>query len=326
MSDSKRILVIGLSNIGDCVLMSPVIARLHGAFPGSQITLAVSERAQCVFEKDPRIQKIVATDEFSGVIGKIKLIFLVWNIRPHLLIDLRYAALALCYKPWRAWRYFIPVPKAARHARDRHLFLFSKQAGIRLGAETPEKSLWISDEAKEYVSGLMKRWGIDESKRLVVACPGARSPIKRWQGEKFAAVCDGLIERHNCEVLLTGEVGESEIINEVLGAMKSRAHSAVGSTTVLQAGALMERASLVITNDSASLHIACAVGAKVLAIFGPTDHLKYGPTGKDDLVIRRRLFCTPCEKANCRYSHECMRFIPAEEVFAAAEKLLKGKG
>ena len=106
--------------------------------------------------------------------------------------------------------------------------------------------------------------------------------------------------------------------------MRQRAHSAASLTTLRQLGALMERAALVITNDSASLHVAGAVGAPVLAIFGPTDARKYGPTGPKARVIRRRLFCAPCEQAQCRFSHECMRFIPADEVVAAATELLGG--
>ena len=59
-----------------------------------------------------------------------------------------------------------------------------------------------------------------------------------------------------------------------------------------------------------------------MAIFGPTDFQKYGPTGPNDRVIRRRLFCAPCEQALCRYSHECMRFVPVEEVYEAAKEIL----
>ena len=104
--------------------------------------------------------------------------------------------------------------------------------------------------------------------------------------------------------------------------MRHHAHNAVGSTTIQQLAALMQRARLVITNDSASLHLACAAGAPVLALFGPTDPRKYGPTGARDEVIQRRLFCVPCEHALCRFHHECMRFISAEEVCSTAKRML----
>jgi ADP-heptose:LPS heptosyltransferase len=323
MPDPKRILVIGLSNIGDAVLMSPVIEALRSSYPFASITLFCGERAKAVFEDDPRIKNILGIEEFSGLLGRIRLLASVWKMRPDILVDLRYRALILFFRPWRLFKYLLSPPPNIKHMKMQHLWRLSRQAGLSFSAETVSNPLSISSKTKEYVQSLLDRWGLDARKRLAIVCAGAKSPIKRWNSDRFAAVCDFLIEDMGCEVILTGEVREANIINEILESMKRKAHSAVGSTTVLQTAALMQKAFLVITNDSASLHLACAVGAKVLAIFGPTDPAKYGPTGKDDRAIHRRLFCSPCEKATCRYSHECMRFIPIEEVCAAAKEMLK---
>jgi ADP-heptose:LPS heptosyltransferase len=96
----------------------------------------------------------------------------------------------------------------------------------------------------------------------------------------------------------------------------------VGLTTVTQLGALMRRAPLVIMQDSGVVHLASAMDAPVLALFGPSDPRKYGPTSARHRVIQRQLFCVPCEVAQCRFNHECMRFITVEEVFEAATALL----
>ena len=79
-----------------------------------------------------------------------------------------------------------------------------------------------------------------------------------------------------------------------------------------------------ITNDSAALHLASAVRVPTVAVFGPTDAEKYGPTAVRSRTVRRQLFCAPCEQSLCRFSHECMRFISPEEVYAAARALLDG--
>jgi ADP-heptose:LPS heptosyltransferase len=68
------------------------------------------------------------------------------------------------------------------------------------------------------------------------------------------------------------------------------------------------------------------VAVPTLAIFGPTDEAKYGPTAPRRRTVRRGLFCAPCEQALCRFSHECMRFIGAEEVYSAAAELLEAAG
>ena len=124
-------------------------------------------------------------------------------------------------------------------------------------------------------------------------------------------------------VVFSGEPDEAPLIEEIRTGMRHPAHNAAGRTTLTQLAALMQRASLVITNDSAALHLACAVNTPCLALFGPTDPRKYGPTGPQDRVIQRRLFCVPCEQALCRFNHECMRFIPVEEVVDAAKQMIE---
>ena len=79
---------------------------------------------------------------------------------------------------------------------------------------------------------------------------------------------------------------------------------------------------LLITNDSAPLHVGCAVGTDVLAIFGPTDPAKYGPRGRNDRVIRKEMDCSPCEVAQCKSRHECMKAVTVEEVYRAAREML----
>jgi len=344
MPDIRRILVIGPSNIGDSILMSPVVQHVHERFPEAALTLLTGERAQPLFEGDPRVRQLLCVDDFHGAVGRAKLAGLIWRIRPDALIDLRQTVLPLVWKPWRALRYFRPVPEVIVHARDRHLWRMERQLGqpsakFEAGSSktksaapnpsnfelrTPSCPVWISDRDRAYVDSLLRRWAVSDARRLVVFCPGARSHIKRWPVERFAELADRLIQRQKVEVVVSGEPDEGPIVKEMLAAMRGRAHSAVGSIAIRQLGALMERAALVLTNDSAALHMACAVSAPVVAIFGPTDFRRYGPTGARDRVIRRRLFCAPCQRALCRFSHECMRFIHVEEVYAAAAALLDG--
>ncbi|MBI3323700.1 MAG: glycosyltransferase family 9 protein [Candidatus Omnitrophica bacterium] len=332
-----RILVIGLSNIGDAILMSPVVEELHRRFPDAELALLVGERALPLFQDDPRVDQLLCAEEFHGALGRLRMVALVWRLRPGLLIDLRQTMLPLVWKPWRCLRYFRPVPKSVAHTRDRHLWRLKTQLGMwkvesgkwKVDASfppstfhLPQSPIWISAQDRAHVEGLLRRWGVPADRPLVVICPGARSHIKRWMADRFAQVADRLIEERRVAVLFSGEPDEGPMIEEILLAMRHRAYSAVGSITIRQLGALMEHAALVITNDSASLHMACAVGAPALAIFGPTDERKYGPTGPQDLVVRRRLFCAPCEQALCRFSHECMRFIPVDEAHDAAVEML----
>ncbi|MBI2104345.1 MAG: glycosyltransferase family 9 protein [Candidatus Omnitrophica bacterium] len=320
MAEPQRVLLIGPSNIGDAILAAGALHALASRYPQAHLTLVVGERAKALFAEDPRVHTLVDADRFSSPLGRLRLAVALWRYHPHVVVDLRHTLYPLLLKPLRAWRYFRRPPRGIVHMRDRHLWTLRAQLA---GIPAHESPVWWSAKDAAHVEALWRRWKLDGAPRLVVICPGARSHIKRWLQEGFARVADRLIAEAGAQVVFCGEPDEKPVIDEVLGLMRHRALSAVGVTTIRQLGALMRRARLVITNDSASLHLASALDVPTLALFGPTDAGKYGPTAAHHRTIRRRLFCAPCERALCRFSHECMRFIGANEVFDAAVTLLR---
>jgi len=264
-------------------------------------------------------------DQYSGWWGRLRLVAAIWRLRPDGFVDLRNTLLPMVVKPWVFWRYVWPVPARLAHRRDRHLWKLSQQlpGGVLVDEQGNGAVLPLLAQEHTHTQQLLQRAGIRSDRALVVICPGARSELKRWPADRFAAVADSLIEHENVTVLLSGEPDEAPIIDEIRHAMRHQAMSMVGRLTIRQTAALMSRARLVITNDSASLHVACAMHVPVLALFGPTDAKKYGPTGPQDRVIRRRLFCAPCEQALCRFNHECLRFIGVDEVIESATEMLR---
>lgn len=323
----RRVLIIGPSNIGDAILTSDVIAEVYRRFPDAHLTLVVGERARALFGDDPRVQTLVNADAFSAFAGRLKLALALWRYQPQILVDLRHTLYAFLLKPLSAWRYLRRPPAHIVHMRDRHLWKLRAQVpGFADGASSKaqEPSLRFTAKDQAHVETLRRRWQLDGARRLVIISPGARSHIKRWTAEGFARVADRLIDEAGCHVLFSGEPEEKPVVEEILGLMSHRAHNAVGLTTIRQLGLLMREAALVITNDSASLHVASSLRVATVAIFGPTDADKYGPTSPRHRVIRRKLFCAPCERPLCRFSHECMRFITADEVFGAVRELLEG--
>ena len=99
-----------------------------------------------------------------------------------------------------------------------------------------------------------------------------------------------------------------------------------GETSLGELFALIKRMKLLLTCDSAGLHIACDLGVKVAAIFGPTDPREYGPTGNNDIVIRKAFKCMPCKQPRCKRNHECMKQLNAEDILVAINnKLIRHK-
>ena len=317
---TTRLLIIGPSNIGDAILACDVIAAVRRNHPEGHLTLIVGERATALFAEDPRIQTLVNTDHFRSPASRLKLAWALWRYQPHVVVDLRHTVYPLLLKPWRAWRYLRQPPQHLAHMRDRHRWKLRTQAPEADDREQP-MPLWFSERDRAHVEALWRRWDLTGQRRVVLMSPGARSHIKRWTAEGFAAVADGLIDA-GARVVFSGEPDEEAVADEIAGAMRGRAHSLVGLVTIRQLGLVMQRVQLAITNDSGALHLASAVDIPTLAIFGPTDPRKYGPTAAASQTIRRRLFCSPCERALCRFNHECMRFIGPDDVLQNALSLL----
>ena len=179
----------------------------------------------------------------------------------------------------------------------------------------------IPSAASQKIDLWLREWQLT-GRRLIAIAPGARSHIKRWRADGFAAVADRLAAEQGAATVFTGEAEERPVIEEIVSKMQTRPRSVVGQTTLQDLAALLRRCAALVTNDSATLHLAGLVGTPTVAIFGPTDPRKYGPRGPRDVVLQRQLDCVPCEKALCRYHHECMRFLEPWEVYGAVVRVL----
>ena len=343
----KHAVIIGPSNIGDAILAAEVIAQVHTAAPDVQMTLVVGARARSLFEEDPRIHTLLDADAFEGWRGRLRLALVLWREHPEIVVDLRHTALPVLLTPCTAWRYLSKPPRHITHMRDRHLWTLARHAPQFFQKTTPsiapsarpqglardfappspkaglQDALWFSEKDRAHVQRLWSRWNLEGHQPVAIVCPGARSHIKRWTAEGFAQVADRLITACGARVIFSGEPAEEPVVEEILSFMTHRAHNAISLTTARQAGLLMQRAHIVITNDSASLHLASLMNVPTVAIFGPTDDTKYGPTATRHQVIRRQLFCSPCEQAQCRFHLECMRFVTPHDVYEAAQQLLQ---
>lgn len=318
-SKVKRMLVITLSNIGDIILTTPVIRTLSKEFPLSRIDVMVGPNGKDIFSKDPRIFKLIIYDKHTSIIDKRRLQLKLKKLKYDLVVDLKNTAFPILLMPKFRTSSMQTFPKSIVHKREKHLHRLYP-LGIRDVKEEPY--IFIPEDDKQYIKDLIRSCGITDP--MVVINPGAKSHLKRWTPEGFAEVADKLVSESKASVIFIGLGGDSEIVNDVTRRMKSKYYNFTNKTNVRQLAALLGMSKLVLTNDSAPLHLGCAVGARVLAIFGPTDPKKYGPTGELDSVISKKLFCSPCESAVCKYNHECMKLISADEVYDSAKMMVEG--
>jgi heptosyltransferase-2 len=122
--------------------------------------------------------------------------------------------------------------------------------------------------------------------------------------------------------VVIGSRDDAELAAAVVAAAPGRAHSAAGELDLRAAAALLERASVLVTNDSAPLHLATAAGTPVVALFGPTVPAQgFGPRGTADRALGVTLGCRPCSAHGPQVCpllhHRCMRDLPVEQVVQA---------
>ncbi len=314
MGTAVKILVITLSNLGDTLLSYPALTALWYATPQAELHVLASPRNKELFIVNPRVKRVWVWDKQAGIWQHLLMTLDLVLERYNLVVDFRNTLIPLLM-PWarRTPVFFRPKP-GNRHRADAHLELVT-----RLGIRPYEARIQLPFDQRE--ERKVETW-LESARTPVVMVPGARSHLKRWGAEKFAEVADRLIERHNAQVLLAGEEQERPIADQMIAAMRHKATDLVGKTTVRQMADLMSHAKLVVTNDNACLHMASLAGAPTVAIFGPTDERKYGPRAPGSVVVRRTLVCAPCELALCPYTHGCMNWITADEVYAAAARIL----
>lgn len=315
----KRILLITLSNVGDIVLTTPVIDVLRREFPAARIDVMVGPRGKEIFEKDPRVFKLIIYDKHINIAQKRRLQLKLKKLRYDLCVDIRNTIFPLLIGPKFRTGTIQHFPKEVIHARDKHLH---RLRSIGIDDLRSASTIHVTREDEEAAEALLRAEGITGP--IVVINPGARSHLKRWTTDGFAAVADRLRKECGADIVFIGQEEDAAVVAEVTGRMKTRARTIVNKTNIRELAHILKRSKLLITNDSAPLHIACAVGAKVLAIFGPTDPARYGPTGEFDTSVFKKLFCSPCEKAECAYHYECMKLVTADEVFDTARMMLEG--
>jgi heptosyltransferase-2 len=173
---------------------------------------------------------------------------------------------------------------------------------------------------------VLKDLGIPEGKPLIGMNPGATYGLaKCWYPDRFGEMGKRLSEKWQARVLLFGKEEERPIVHEILKHMGMKGIDLTGKTGLLQLAALIERCTLLVTNDTGTMHVATAVGTPVVAIFGSTPPLTTGPWGDGHVVVKRDVPCSPCWKRICPTDHQCMDLITVDEVEEAVDKQLRRK-
>lgn len=342
-----RILAVRLDNIGDVVMLTPSLRALRSAFPTAHLALLASPGGsalapllpwvdevrplQALWQQiDPRRQRspeaeLAEIDTLRRARFDAAYLFTSFSQSPH-------AAASFCHLagiPIRVGQSkefgggvlttTVPVGPDDEHQVDRSLRLL---AGAGIAAEGDHLELRVPQEVARAADRLLAEVGIDPDRPFAVVAPGASAASRRWPAERFGEVARLLHERLGLPAVVVGGDRDRERASVVARTGGPATAVLAGRTSVPELAAVVRRSELVVTGNSAPMHLADAFQRPVVVLFAGTElERQWEPRHTRARLLRRPTACAPCYSFTCPYDLECLDLGP-EAVLAAAEEVL----
>jgi heptosyltransferase-2 len=345
---TKKILIIQTAFLGDVVLCTPLIKATRKLFPNSFISFLLIPQTENVLENNPHLNDIIVYDKRGKDRGFKNFLKMVKNVKVRnfdlAIIPHRYLRSALL-------AYLAKIPQRIGFDKGIDSFLFTQKVTYKNKWHEVERNLsllnYFNDETLDkapelfpspqdfsYVQELLQGSGIEASDKMVVIAPGSIWMTKRWLPERFAEVSDLLIKEAGTKVIFLGSKDDEKLCIEIANLMKGKPIILAGKTSILQSAAIISQCKVILSNDSAPVHMASAMNKPVVAIFGSTiPEFGFAPYGESHIIIEKKMECRPCGihgKNKCPKKHfKCMTEITTQEVFEALLTkfpLLSGEG
>ena len=332
---SPRVLIARLSAIGDVVLSMPLACALRDRFPGALIGWVVERPAAPLLECHEAIDELfVVPKGWLGSLGEMR----------RLCRRLRAAQFEIAVDPQSLtksavvgvlsgarrrigfarprgrelapWLNNERVVAAAPHVVDRQLELLRP-----LGVESPAVRFGYGERPEEAraAEAFLGEWGLAAG--FAIINPGASWASKLWPAERYAAVARHVARRWNLPLLIVwGGAAEKALAERIAGETSGAARPAPPST-LRQLASWARRARLFLSADTGPLHLAAAVGAPCVGLFGPWPAEECGPYGSGNVAVQRMRFDGP-SRARRRAPPIYMESIHVESVCEACDRVL----
>jgi len=327
------ILICGVNWLGDSVFSMPVIQMLRRKYPGKRITILVTSNLAPLWRMHGSVDEVI---EFQRTVcGTLRVARTVSRLGFETAFvfpnSFRSAVIPFLARVstrvgmrghQRAWMLTSVVSPCGR-ARSAHQSLeYLEVTGLGGSEDRLEIPLLsvpepVAMEARKRLGGMSGPW--------VGLIPGAAyGPSKRWPREHFIEVGRGLVASRRCRVLIFGSEREVDLCNFVGRGIGEYCLNMAGKTSLQELAALLGECKAIIANDSGGMHLATAVGTRVVAIFGITDPAKTGPLGEGHRIIAQEGVRRSRDIArDSREARKSLLAIGPDRVLAAALELLE---
>lgn len=326
-----KILVIRLSSIGDIILTTPVLKAFKEKYPGTSIDFLVLDKFKDSIEGVPYIDNVIVfnKEKNDGLHNMAKFgkelkkneydyIFDLHSKIRSKVISKNIGVKTFTYRKRSWWKTLLVKMRLIKYKVDntivKNYFGAFKDFGIEYKGEDISFAFSEKDETHKEYEG------------LPVMAPGASKNTKKWTKEGFGELANLIYEKYGKETVLIGGKEDEELCNEIDKISGGHTINMAGKLSLKESGALLSRASFLVTNDSGPFHIARGVKCKTFVIFGPTSPEMFD-FGNNTVLIDKNIKCSPCSlhgDKECPKGHfNCMRQITGKEVFETIENSVK---
>ncbi len=336
----RKVVLVRASRIGDFVCATPAFRALRRALPDSEISLVALPFVRDAVHRSPALDRFIEFPGFPGIAeqffrarGAAAFFARMQEERFDLAIQMHGSGvytnpftlmLGAAYtagfvRPGDAAALLdaaLPVPEGLHEVA--RLLALTDFLGARREGEWLEFPLREGDRAAaaELIAGARAP--------LIGLHPGAREATKRWGEQRFAAAATMLAARLGGTTVVLGGDDERGTGARIVRAFGGAAVDVTGRTAVAVLGAVIERLSVLVTNDSAPAHLAYALGTPSVTVFGGTEPWRWGPPRSPaHAVLAHPVPCRPCSGDHCPIGFRCLEAISPGQVAAAAMRCIE---
>jgi len=314
-----KILVLALSGIGDALMFTPALKLLKKNLPDAEIdALVMYKGAQEILASNKNLNSVVHFNFVEeGLLKSLKFLFKLRkkydasiNVYPanrkeynfiNYLIGAKQRAGAVYLRKDKVNLGFLNnirvVENDSVHNVQTNIKLCEALAGKKFNEE-PSLEFPLPKEDQLSTDKFLDDAGIIENELVIGFHPGCatlKNHIKRrWEPEKFAELGRKLINDHSAKILIFGGPDEVELKEQIKSLINSDKVHVINAESISKSSAVMKRCNVFITNDSSQMHIAAALGLKVVAIIGPTNQSYIHPWKTEHQIVTLNLDCSPC--------------------------------
>lgn len=331
----KKILIIRNDGIGDVLNSTPAISALRDAYQDAHISVVVRPPGAEVLILNPHIDQILIYDRDSlhrSLKSRWRFFRQLRDESYDMVVVLRNSSQSNFMAYVSGARYRVGRrserkrfsstlthavtsrdPKGTKHEIDRNMDIVHL-VGVVDGSR--DLVLRLSEEEQVWAQDFILKAAQPRAPLLVGIHPGGSSFDKLWPAENFAGVADRLIQDFDAKIMIFSGHGEDDLVRSI---QESMTHSPIlaAGLQLRQFAALVAECSLFLCNDSGPMHIAAALKVPTVAIFGPTDHVRWKPRNENAVVVKRDMDCWPCSAHKCKRVFECTKLLPVKDVWNA---------